>query len=266
VSLSEEKSGSHYYAARETDSTILQTANPDGAMDTEKFLFYRGVGNDETPLTVKMDAADSHHVTLTNSSSWELRNLFLFEVGENGGGWLKVDRLAPAESREVSLPTGGDAAPLADLASSLRQALAGEGLFPNEAAAMVKTWGSSWFSERGMRVLYTLPRQWTDRVIPLRIKPAPRETTRVMVARAELITPETERTLQALVDRYAAAPKALRPQIVSETRALGLGRFLESRDAARPGAPEAGFSIRRSFMGIDPLPRMPNQNPSRPQP
>jgi hypothetical protein len=76
--------------------------------------------------------------------------------------------------------------------------------------------------------IHTLPRPWTDGVLPLQIKPAPRETTRVMVARAELITPDTERTLQELLARYAAAPKTARPPIVSETRALGLGRFLET--------------------------------------
>ena len=228
VQLSEENPGSHYYAARATSSTILQTTGPGGAPEYEKFLFYRGVGNDEAPLTVTMDRADSHHVTLTNSSAWELRNLFLFEVRDNGDAWRKVDRLAPAESREVNLPKNASAASLADLVSDLREALIGEGLYAPEASAMIKTWDSSWFSERGMRVLYTLPRPWADRVLPLQIKPAPRETTRVMVARAELITPETERALQEQLARYAAAPKARRPQIVAETRALGLGRFLEA--------------------------------------
>lgn len=225
-SASQAKPESHYYAARETSSTILQTSGPERSLEFEKFLFYRGLCNDTTPLTVKLDAA--HHVTLTNSSSWELRNLFLFEVRESGVVWLKVDRLAPAESRVVSLPQAENTDPLASLTSSLREALTAEGLYAPEAAAMVKTWNSSWFSERGMRVLYTLPRPWTDRVLPLQIKPAPRETTRVMVARAELITPETELALQALLDRYAAAPQAKRPQIISETRALGLGRFLET--------------------------------------
>ena len=228
VSLAEEKSGSHYYAARETTSNIVQTPGLVGSPEYEKFLFYRGLCGDNTPLTVKMDAADSHRVTLINSSSWELRNLFLFEVRENGGVWLKVNRLAPGEITKVTLPQRENAAPFADLASSLRAALVGEGLYAPEAAAMVKTWDSSWFSERGTRVLYTLPRQWTDRVLPLQIKPAPRETTRVMVARAELITPATELALQDLIANYAAAPKARRPQIVVQTRALGLGRFLET--------------------------------------
>jgi hypothetical protein len=228
LSLPKENPGSHYYAARDTDSNMLRIAGAAGAPETEKFLFYRGVGSDTAPLTVKVDAADSRRVTLTNSGSQELRNLFLFEVRENGGGWLKVDRLSPSESREVTLPSGNNTAPLASLGSSLRQALVREGLYEREAAAMVKTWESSWFSERGMRVLYTLPRQWIDEVLPLRIAPTPRETTRVMVARAEIITPKMEQTLRALAERYMAAVPADRPKIVSETRALGLGRFTNS--------------------------------------
>ena len=57
---------------------------------------------------------------------------------------------------------------------------------------MVKTWDDSWFAEQGTRVLYTLPQQWTDGVLPLAITPAPKEVRRVFVGRAELITPAME--------------------------------------------------------------------------
>ena len=91
---------------------------------------------------------------------------------------------------------------------------------------MVKTWESSWFGEKGLRVLYTLPREWTDRTLPLTITPAPHAVQRVMVARAEVITPEVERKLTDLIERYLPINVEARQQIVAETRALGLGRFL----------------------------------------
>lgn len=121
----------------------------------------------------------------------------------------------------------------AALVSSLRLntalvgALVREGLYEREAAAMVKTWQSSWFGEKGVRVLYTLPRQWTDTVLPLRITPAPLETVRVMVGRSEVITPDMEKALLRQVERYLAADEAARPKIAADTRALGLGRFME---------------------------------------
>jgi len=77
-------------------------------------------------------------------------------------------------------------------------------------------------------VLYILPRTWTDRTLPLTLTPEPRETQRVMVARAEIITAEMEGKLLGQVERYISADPGARPQIVADTVALGLGRFTES--------------------------------------
>ncbi len=61
----------------------------------------------------------------------------------------------------------------------------------------------------------------------LHITPAPHWLERVMVGRAEVITPEMETALLAATERYVAASPANRPTIVAETRAIGLGRFME---------------------------------------
>src|SRR5262249_875931 len=138
--------------------------------------------------------------------------------------WMSLDKLAggAVQSLDLSQPTGADAE---SLATALRNALVGQGLYEKEAAAMVKTWESAWFQERGMRVLYLLPRAWTDRALPLAIAPAPKAIERVMVARAEIITPASETALLQKIERYIAAMPKDRPAIVEETRALGLGRF-----------------------------------------
>src|SRR5687768_4370340 len=70
--------------------------------------------------------------------------------------------------------------------TSVQEALVSEGLYEREATAMVKTWEDSWFGEQGLRVLYVLPRAWTDRTLPLSIEPKPKEIVRVMVGRAEM--------------------------------------------------------------------------------
>lgn len=225
ASLPQENSGSHYYAARETDASLLRTMS-DGKAETEKFLFYRGVASFVAPLTVK-PVGDAAQVSLTNSGPEELTNLFVYEVRADGRlAWMPVSKLAPGESQAVALSQAIDSG--ADsLAAALRSALVREGLYEKEAAAMVKTWESSWFNERGMRVLYTLPRAWTDRTLPLTVTPAPKSIERVMVARAEIITPQMEAALREKVDRYIAAKPEERAKIVDETRALGLGRFAD---------------------------------------
>jgi hypothetical protein len=86
---------------------------------------------------------------------------------------------------------------------SLKQAvedmLIAQGLYQDEAQAMFETWRDSWFEE-GSRLLYIVPRQFVDSVLPLSISPVPAQTVRVFVGRLELVTPATQRAVeQALV-------------------------------------------------------------------
>ncbi|WP_042725116.1 hypothetical protein [Chthoniobacter flavus] len=228
VTLPFDASGSHYYAARETDASLLRVREEKKPAEQEKFLFYRGVASFETPLAVRLGSSDPKQVSLANSGSEDLRNLFLYEVRADGSlSWLTLDRLGAGETfgMDLAKPTGTGADSLAE---ALRKALVGQGLYEKEAAAMVKTWESAWFAERGMRVLYLLPRAWTDRTLPLTVAPAPQKIERVMVARAEIITPAMEAALQGEIERYMAAQPEKRPKIIEETRALGFGRFANS--------------------------------------
>jgi hypothetical protein len=243
LKLPQDSSGSHYYSARATDAALLRVPTGEQKSEVEKFLFYRGTANFAAPLTVRLDPADPKRVLLVNTGAEELRNLFVYEVGEGDTGlWLSVDQLNPGETRAVRLDLNDGAQPLtaADrsidkaalvssprLGSALVSGLIREGLYAKEATAMVKTWEASWFAEKGTRVLYTLPRAWTDRTLPLKITPAPQATARVMIGRAEVITPAREQALLAQVERYQAASEKDLPGIVEATRALGLGRFIQ---------------------------------------
>ena len=228
-----EASGSHYYAARETDADFLRVgvASKSGVQpETEKFLFYRGVGNFRAPLTVTQ-SNDGESVTLKNAGSEELRHLFIYRVHQGQGKFLYVKRLSAGGNETVKLQAQRNLSSLpalrADIARHLQQALVTEGLYEREASAMVKTWDDSWFAEEGLRVLYTLPSSWTDRILPLTLEPKPREVVRVMVGRAELITPTMEWNLMKQVVRYSDKDEGIRARAIEDTRNLGLGRFLE---------------------------------------
>ena len=90
---------------------------------------------------------------------------------------------------------------------------------------MVKTWRSSWFGEPGTRVLYALPQADTDRLLPLKLSPAPRNVVRVMVGRSELLTPEQEQQFVALLPKLAAKDPAAQKVAGQAIRATG--RFSE---------------------------------------
>lgn len=223
-------SGSHYFAARGAEANRLQVTTTDGKTETEKFLFYRGVGNFRTPLTVTT-VDDARELTLKNEGPEALGPLFVFQLRDGRGAFQRLDPLPSGEVRPVRLTSERQFLDLAELrkqvGTSLKEALVAEGLFPAEAAAMVATWDDSWFAESGVRVLYTLPTAWTDRILPLKLTPAPRAVARVFVGRAEVITPPMEFSLLRQMLRYSDGDEVARNEAVKSVRALALGRFAE---------------------------------------
>src|SRR5581483_4576538 len=184
-----DSSGSHYYAARETDSALIELPQSGGTNEIEKFLFYRGVGNFVATLRVAMP--DERTVLMSNTGTEPLSYLFILGIQGERGDFVSLERLGPCRQTNASLELKNQGRSLKTLRkqiqSAMAQALSAEGLYPREAAAMVKTWDNSWFTEPGVRVLYMLPRAWTDQTLPMSIDPKPKELVRVMVGRAELI-------------------------------------------------------------------------------
>jgi hypothetical protein len=171
------KGDSHYYAARETDAAPLRVGE-----QREKLLFYRGTG-DFQPPALPAFTADGRVI---------LRGVgkgVLFENRGGRAGWRLVDGPGPVARPELT----GD---LPSLRSALVDMLTDAGLYQKEARAMVETWRDSWFEE-GLRVLYLVPREFVDRVLPLTIRPEPRQTARVFMGRAELLAPERREALAA---------------------------------------------------------------------
>ncbi len=203
-----------YYFARETDSAYIHRFLPPPPPEFapskphgdffEKFLFYRGIGNFQLPLT--LEALGEDRFVLTNHGDVTVEGLFLTEFDKAyNPRFIAHPRIAAKERIELRLPS--EALELADLVNPLREQLIAQGLFEKEADAMIATWRSSWFGEEGTRLFYLLPQSETDRILPLHVQPTPDETVRVMVGRLEVITPERERRLEQLLKEKAAAQK-----------------------------------------------------------
>jgi hypothetical protein len=179
ATLPDERDGSHYYAARETDASIVQVAG-----QNEKFLFYRGLAS--FPVSVYAHSRADGSIEVRNTGLHEIGDMILFE---NYGGRIAfrvLNRLK--DSTRVFRPTSGD---LASLRNTLQELLVANGLYPREAAAMLETWRESWFTE-GTRLLYFVPQATVDAILPLQIEPRPAQVARVFVGRLEVITPATE--------------------------------------------------------------------------
>jgi hypothetical protein len=75
--------------------------------------------------------------------------------------------------------------------------LAADGLFDDEARALLNTWELSYFKSTGLRVFFLVPRAWTDFYLPLEIS-QPADVNRVMVGRIELVTPSQRKILREI--------------------------------------------------------------------
>jgi hypothetical protein len=228
-SLQQDRSGSHYFAARETDSSFVRvdsSGTTNCLAQYEKFLFYRGVGNFATPLRVTMQ---KDTITIENTGAESLQHLFVLGLKDGSGKFIPVERLAPGEKRTVEVNLTYYVTLTKQLSEQLCQsmaaALVSEGLYEREARAMVNTWRDSWFEEDGLRVLYTLPREWTDHTLPLTLDPKPRKLVRVMVGRAEVLTPATETKLSDALAKAQNGDAEARALVMAECKKLG--RFAE---------------------------------------
>jgi hypothetical protein len=220
-------SRSHYYAARETDAAALRVEGETGPQE-EGFLFYRGVGSVDLSIRAFLDGGHLRVQPLGGG----VRELILFS---NRGGRIVHSVLKPGDAG-VAMEDGLRGRNVPSLPDELRRMLVRHGLYPKEAAAMVATWGDSWFEE-GTRIFYVLPRPLVDRALPLTVIPPPSEIVRVLVGRLELILPQDEERARAELDRLSDAPTA---DALREARDQ-LGRFgeplLRRLTARRPDAP-----------------------------
>lgn len=189
---------SRYYAARQTDAAPISVGD-----QREKFLFYRGVGRFQVPLSARVFSDGK--VAVENRGSDQVASVILFE---NRGGHLGFRNAGALNGAATLDPPSLDGS-FSQLLYDLEATLVAQGLFPKEAEAMVETWRDSWFEE-GSRLIYIVPSSAINAILPLRVEPAASQIARVFVGRIELVTPETKRSVKealakgdwSTIDRY----------------------------------------------------------------
>lgn len=187
--------------------------------ERERFLFYRGLGHRDAPVRVTASA---------DRQRFEVRARGDLPSGAPGGAtvpaWWVADIRADGATafRELAsatlgrdpevvittFPSGfaaGDysAGNRSTLALRMHAALRADGLFDDEATALLATWEASYFRSPGMRLFFLVPPAWTDAVLPLRItrtggQAVPHTRVRTMVGRIELVSPHQQELLAAM--------------------------------------------------------------------
>jgi hypothetical protein len=183
-----EAQSNRYYAARETASSPLRVRTSAGEQQ-EKFLFYRGVSASPLPLFARLTSDGK--LVVKRLSGDEIPNAILFERRGERAGYRLTGALTDETTIDPPLLTGS----IDSLLGDLEEILVGQGLYRDEAHAMVETWKDSWFEE-GCRLIYIVPRGFIHQVLPLTIDPAPGQIVRVFVGRLEIVTPTTAKAIK----------------------------------------------------------------------
>jgi hypothetical protein len=193
-----------WLAPREVDADNVAVGG-----QSERFLFYRGVANLNPPLRVAR-LADKDLLEIAGEfprppagGAQRPASAWLVDVRADGRcAFRPVYSIATQASvfeghAQASFADADYAPDTSKLRSEMHAALVGEGLFDDEATAMLNTWELSYFKAPGTRVFFTVPQAWTDKVLPLTLS-QPADVTRVMVGRIELITPRHRELLKMI--------------------------------------------------------------------
>jgi hypothetical protein len=195
-----------WLAPRQVNAAQVKTENG----ESEKYLFYRGVGHIDAPLRVVRKDKELEIVAQDEKRPLRIPALWLVDIRRDGSAACRAIR-APEVASPVLAKTPAAFAEadynkkaVGALRNELRGALTGAGLFTDEADALLNTWELSYFKSAGTRLFFLVPQEWTDANLPLGISGQACETTRVMVGRIELVTPEQ----RALLKKLANTPLA----------------------------------------------------------
>jgi len=221
-------------APRAVHATSVTTSNG----ESERFLFYRGVGHIDAPLRVAREEATQRLMfrgqiepSLSRDRPLKIPQIWLAEIRADGTSAFRdlgavdvtSDRSAVLTGTAAEFDPGAfQAENLWQLRDRMHQAVTAAGLFADEADALLNTWELSYFQSPGLRVFFIVPRAWTDHYLPLSLS-IPAEVTRVMVGRIELVTPARRR-----LAREAVAVESVPREQQGSSSFQQLGRF---RDA-----------------------------------
>lgn len=193
--------------------------------EREQFIFYRGLGTFAVPFAATAQADGT--LTIKNDSPDAIADVFLLRLSASGGVVSALGGLDPHQARAITPPAASAAVDVeryvVDASARVAAALVNSGLQLDEARAMVDTWSKSYFRSPGLRLLYIVPRTWTDQLLPITITPRPAAMVRTLVGRVELLTPGDEQQLMSAVQSAATAG------LSASALATQLGRFAEPK-------------------------------------
>lgn len=220
--------GNHYATARAVDAAKVRVTGPSGTTESERFLFYRGLGLDNPAIHITAQPAG--RAQLHNAESEGMPAAFAIEMQAERGRFVPLGEIAAGGDTSFDLGRAAFASKqqtIAALSEQVFAALCAQGLHADEARAMVDTWAGQWFGSLGTRVVYVVPTAYVSRILPLSIEPAPDKLVRVFVGRIEYLTPEEELRIEDDLRASGSLDRSVREAAMA--RLAAEGRFMEPK-------------------------------------
>jgi hypothetical protein len=210
-----------WLAPRQVKSAVVTSAD---SQESEQYVFYRGVGHVDAPIVVRA-REDGLEISLRDATAAipRLPRVWIVRVQPDGRVFYRSIDGSGAVTAAIPDDSGANESQLVALKSEIHGALVAEGLYDDEARAMLETWRLSYFESEGLRLFFLLPRAWVDALLPLTVSP-PAAVTRVMMGRIELVSPFQHEVLANLL-RLPVTDLDI-PPLYAESREA-YGRMLE---------------------------------------
>ncbi len=189
-----------YSHARNVASDLIQVGQ-----ETEKFIFYRGLGEFKTKL---LTTSKNGSLRIQNNGTDRIPAVFLvYTDGQKHGDIISLGKIDSRDNVVVSsraiAKLQSTEQPLSTFLTAARQrllqSLTKAGLFADEAQSMIDTWESGYFKTPGLRILYVLSRQEVEEILPVQVSPQPDELNRVFIGRIEILLDTVEEQVLAQV-------------------------------------------------------------------
>lgn len=220
ASLPRTSGNSIWNPSRETAANIIKVKS-----ELEKLIFYRGLGDFKTALHVKEDQGK---ITITNNSAQNIKGLILLNHNSKKNELLHIKELEAGSSKEIKSKSFSKFPSFetykAEAKKIIVKDLVHSGLYKDESIAMVNTWEGGYFQTKGLRLLYVLPREWTEEILPIKITPAPKALVRTLVGRVEILSTEDDKKILNFIKTGN-----LNPFNINGREMKGLGHFPEPK-------------------------------------
>ncbi len=184
-----------WLAPRKVKATAVRASNG----EAEKYLFYRGVAHLKSMLDTRFDADQnsysiiaSKRIAIPGKKALIIPQAWIVDVKKDGRAQFKSIgsiNLADYKKKNIALSRDDSAYTKANLdqfRQLMKLALVKDGLYADEADAMLKTWKHAYFKNPGTRLMYVVPKAWTNYYLPMKIS-IPNKLTRVMIGRIDLL-------------------------------------------------------------------------------